>query len=396
MVNPNAIDLDVQAAEYLYALLDEHPTSEPEETRDWAEALLEAIRVHRDSQRGTEIQSAARLLGLLTATDKYRFVWELWQNADDSGATDLEFEISEDTLVVRNNGSAFSSVQVQSLLYLATSTKDLDVHTIGQFGIGSLTLMRTSNTPTYRSGHYSFQLTRSYTYPSKVETLSQGYVEGTEIIAPLDNEVDPKELLEQLVERTRSEELLYMKHLKSVTVLVDGNVAAKAEIDIQPRGRGQRVLVNGIPWLRLDATVTPPEGLKRLSGADPGRSISLTLIRRDGEPSAEDHPVVVYFPTKVYHRYPWRFSAPLDVPISREALSESTFNKWLLGQIGETMVAAAIDPDIGMPKRPWDLIPLGPTGEEFLDEVWVSASRRRRRRCSPNSTRCRSLSHGGT
>ena len=75
------------------------------------------------------------LLGQLYS-ERTHFIFELIQNAEDAGATELAFELFDDRLEVRHDGRPFTEADVRGVCGVGTSEKSGDLTKIGQFGIG--------------------------------------------------------------------------------------------------------------------------------------------------------------------------------------------------------------------------------------------------------------------
>ena len=56
-------------------------------------------------------------------TDRTHFIFELLQNAEDAGATELVFNLHDDRLEVRHNGRAFTEADVRGICGIDESTK---------------------------------------------------------------------------------------------------------------------------------------------------------------------------------------------------------------------------------------------------------------------------------
>lgn len=368
--------LDKTADRFLVALIEEvDPKVEPEESKEWAEAFLGSIRRFRERgnfRQNREVERSARLFGRDAAADPYRFFWEFWQNADDSGATEVIFTVDENQLVISNNGRPFNSREIYSLLFVASTTKLSRPDLMGQKGVGSLSLIRYSSSPIYESGNYKLKLEHSYTYPGLPEDFGQTYYDGTKVTAPFLPDFDPSDLFNALAQNLDEETLLYMNNLERV-IVKDNRHGAEKSVSIKPRRRcdGELVTVGDMEWIRFRRKILPHEGLLRDDGSEVEGSVAITVVRQ--EDKGGPHPVCVYFPTKEMHTYPWRFSAPFDVTAGRENLSRSEFNRWLLRETGRTMVIAAKSNGIGRPSEPWELVPLKDHDEELLNEVWTGA-----------------------
>jgi hypothetical protein len=68
--------------------------------------------------------------------DKAHFVYELLQNAEDAGATEITFTLTPEKLVCEHNGRAFTLADVTSITGLHDSTKANAQDKIGKFGVG--------------------------------------------------------------------------------------------------------------------------------------------------------------------------------------------------------------------------------------------------------------------
>ena len=69
-------------------------------------------------------------------TDKSHFVYELLQNAEDSGATSIRFEQFVDRLEVYHNGKPFTVQNLSALCDIGKSDKVDNLNQIGEFGVG--------------------------------------------------------------------------------------------------------------------------------------------------------------------------------------------------------------------------------------------------------------------
>ena len=75
------------------------------------------------------------LLGQLYS-ERTHFIFELIQNAEDAGATELAFELFADRLEVRHDGRPFTEADVRGVCGVGKSGKSADLTAIGKFGIG--------------------------------------------------------------------------------------------------------------------------------------------------------------------------------------------------------------------------------------------------------------------
>ena len=85
------------------------------------------------------------------AVDMYaeddQFVFELLQNADDQGATEVTFELSSDKLEFLHNGRAFTKEDVYHITRIGNSSKGDEGNKIGKFGIGFKSVFSMTDRP---------------------------------------------------------------------------------------------------------------------------------------------------------------------------------------------------------------------------------------------------------
>ena len=90
--------------------------------------------------------------------DKAHFVYELLQNAEDAGATEIAFTLTPDRLVCEHNGRAFTLADVTSITGLHDSTKANAQDKIGKFGVGFKSVFVYTRAPSIRSGDFAFRI----------------------------------------------------------------------------------------------------------------------------------------------------------------------------------------------------------------------------------------------
>ncbi|MGH3160166.1 MAG: sacsin N-terminal ATP-binding-like domain-containing protein [Streptosporangiaceae bacterium] len=150
------------------------------------------------------------LLGQLYS-DRTHFIFELIQNAEDAGATELAFELFADRLEVWHDGRLFTEADVRGVCGVGQSAKAGDLTTIGKFGIGFKSVYAYTRSPRIHSGgqygasedgadeyeadeyeadeqepgeHFRIE---SFVRPFPIEP-GDGYSDGTLLVFPLDHE----------------------------------------------------------------------------------------------------------------------------------------------------------------------------------------------------------------
>lgn len=217
-------------------------------------ATLQAMLVNEYSQSRGMFMELAHIEALLAETYRDRIQYELLQNSDDAGATDVDVTIRPDGSVAWvNNGRPFNADDVEALCRSASSSKTRG-DSIGYRGIGFKSLAAVASRIEVRSGGVSFSFDRAEAF----SLLSHGVVKPNLSDIPLiripsavtssDTAqgamflVTPLSASESIVGEIDPLALLFLRHIKSLTV-TNGEVSHTYLVDRQ-RDR-IRVTANG-------------------------------------------------------------------------------------------------------------------------------------------------------
>lgn len=92
-------------------------------------------------------------------SDKVHFIYELLQNAEDAGASEVKFVLDADKLEFEHNGDQLFEIEdVESITNIGSSTKTDDVTSIGKFGIGFKAVFAYTSIPEIESGPFHFRI----------------------------------------------------------------------------------------------------------------------------------------------------------------------------------------------------------------------------------------------
>jgi hypothetical protein len=135
------------------------------------------------------------LLGQLYS-ERTHFIFELIQNAEDAGATELAFELFEDRLELRHDGRPFTEADVRGVCGVGQSDKARDqagdLTAIGKFGIGFKSVYAYTRTPRIYSGGEAFRI-ENFVRPHAVDPLAEPLAE-TLFVFPFDHDTVPAEV----------------------------------------------------------------------------------------------------------------------------------------------------------------------------------------------------------
>ena len=154
-------------------------------------------------------------------SDKTHFVYELIQNADDSGSDCLELQLNSNTLLVWNDGRQFTEEDVRNICSLGSSDKDLT--DIGAFGIGFKAVYNYAEFPEIYSNDERFRI-RDFIKPEGIDEITPEIVklvdeDKTVFRLPFKNNLpqdDLEHLKNRLCDLSKERSLLFLRCLKRV------------------------------------------------------------------------------------------------------------------------------------------------------------------------------------
>jgi hypothetical protein len=261
------------------------------------------------------------LLGQLYS-ERTHFIFELIQNAEDAGATELTFELFPDRLQVRHDGRPFTESDVRAICGVGQSEKSGDLTQIGKFGIGFKAVYAYTKTPRIHSGAEHFRI-ESYVRPFPVSAaegpsvaegpaaeqgLAAAAAPGTLFVFPFDHdEVPPPAAAGEIAAALDSFEprtLLFLRNIARIRISgpeTASQVVSRAasardgtsrHVTLSRRGERGREEESWFAWHRqLGAPGQPGHRVE----------IAFRVSAVDGEPRlvrSESSPLVVFFPTQ--------------------------------------------------------------------------------------------------
>jgi hypothetical protein len=291
------------------------------------------------------------LLGQLYS-ERTHFIFELIQNAEDAGATDLTFRLFADRLEVSHDGRDFTLADVRAICGVGQGTKTDDLTQIGQFGIGFKAVYAYTDSPRIHSGAENFRIEK-YVRPYPAEPLGQP-AGKTVFVFPFDRpEVPAAVAVEEISAALASigvETLLFLRSIGRIAA--DGPEAASRVLRRVSRpagGSGTRVSLSGgrphgtgggwrgdEEWLvwerRLSVLGHPDQRVEIAFTARPAID-SLRLTGRDTSP------LVVFFPTQKETFLGFVIQGPYRTTPARDNVPEH--DEWNRALIRETAILLA-------------------------------------------------------
>src|SRR6266513_937174 len=123
-------------------------------------SFLEDVYAHRRKLADvlSEYQGIRKLVEQLYP-DRAHFIYELLQNAEDTGATEAYFWLQKSCLNFEHNGRPFSEEDVRRITDIGQSAKEQEQDKIGRFGVGFKAVFAYTETPHIWCPTFSFKIT---------------------------------------------------------------------------------------------------------------------------------------------------------------------------------------------------------------------------------------------
>ena len=156
--------------------------------------------------------------------DSAHFIYELLQNAEDTGASEAAFVLSADRLVFEHNGRTFDEADIRAITDIGEGTKAEDDEQIGRFGIGFKAVFAYTDTPRIWSPSYAFEISEMV-LPSALHS-NPGLGERTRFEFPFNSRKksqaqafsEVRDGLEEISDNT----LLFLSHIEEIQWRIDG------------------------------------------------------------------------------------------------------------------------------------------------------------------------------
>ena len=155
-----------------------------------------AITEHNEDQLGKDTSSRKTQVSMYS--DPTHFVYEILQNADDHGATEVLFKLTKNAVMIEHNGEPFKEENVKAITYFGKSTSREDLVKTGRFGIGFKSVFAFTATPIIISWPEHFEIYGLYRV--KEHLYPEGFSrDRTRIILPFNHESEQPDYVEKLV-----------------------------------------------------------------------------------------------------------------------------------------------------------------------------------------------------
>jgi hypothetical protein len=280
--------------------------------------------------------------------DNAHFIYELLQNAEDTGATEAQFTLSNHSLAFEHNGRSFEPKDIYAITDIGEGTKTNDDEKIGRFGVGFKAVFAYSETPHIWSPTFSFKIS-DLVLPIEIAAKNE-IGQNTRFEFPFNNPkknatdafAEVKAGLEELSETT----LLFLNNLECIHWRIGGLQGAvlrkkHSEVHIEVLKEVENSKAVSTHWLRFTA---PVAGLTQQKvavayelaflGDQKSFNPELPLAKQMKIVPAQPGRVAVFFPAeKETSNLRFHLHAPFIPVLSRASIKDSPANGPLFEQL---------------------------------------------------------------
>lgn len=261
--------------------------------------------------------------------DNAHFIYELLQNAEDTGATEVKFILKSDELIFQHNGRDFNFKDIEGITSIGQGTKKDDINKIGKFGVGFKAVFAYTNTPFIYSNKFNFSI-NDLVIPVEIDKRNYDY--PTTMIFPFNNKnklsIKAYEEIEKGLNSIQDNTLLFLKNINTIKYEYKDilNEIKRDELDeikiiITNKVKNEKTI-----WLRFKKFLSMSSNLFVSIAYKIEENIETKkeqLVPIDGE-------VSIYFPAeKETSKLKFHIHAPFSSTVARDSIKDIEENNEL-------------------------------------------------------------------
>lgn len=295
--------------------------------------IYQTISASNLKKYGTESEKILRII-INQYSDRTHFIYEILQNAEDAGASQIRFHLTDTALEIFHDGRPFDEKDIDGVCGIANGTKE-DGTRIGHFGIGFKSVYCYTEIPQIYSGKYHFCI-KNQLFPEEINSKSGLADDETCMILPF-NKLDVpaviacREIKEALSKKITAESLLMLDNIEHVDIDIDG---FENTIEIAKQKNRVSKLDNGVVYaLGVSTVIKSRTGKVKATDqdflffADNERESSAVVYRVGGDDGKQLLPIknskiYAYFPTAREAHQNFYIHAPFDTTPARDNFKE--------------------------------------------------------------------------
>ncbi|KAA6406339.1 sacsin N-terminal ATP-binding-like domain-containing protein [Candidatus Tokpelaia sp.] len=270
-------------------------------------------------------------------SDDTHFLFEILQNAEDAGASEIAFVLRADVLDIYHNGRVFSESDVRAVTQFAQSTKD-DLTKIGKFGLGFKSVHAITEAPEIHSDIFHFCI-KKYIRPEEIEPKAVN--EWTTLFSLPFKETKAEAIYKGLSERLQNFDtrcLLFLKNLEQISFYIGGNDKGRYTKQVTERPNG---------LLQISLTGKEQQSFIIFQKGTEQQKIDLAFACTDSDKGktlekAQDTKLFVWFPTIKETGLHFLLNGNFITTASRESIPENNEHNKALIELAAELLAEAL------------------------------------------------------
>jgi len=278
------------------------------------------------------------------------FIYEILQNAEDAGATEIIFKLFEDRIEIYHNGKDFDFEDVEGITGIGISTKKEDINAIGKFGVGFKSVFAITNTPIIHSGFYHFKIDE-FVIPLELEVEE---VENTLIILPFNHPTrNREEAFEIIIKKLNNMELktlLFLNNIKRIQWQTQNESGEYKRLTVNKRnhyGVRETTIISQSNNLKTEEQYLVFEKPVIIEAQNHKVEVAYRILSNKGKKRSiikeKDTRLVSFFPTEKVTFLSFLIQGPFKTTPNRENIPlEDRQNRLLIKSTSE-LVAESID-----------------------------------------------------
>ncbi|MDE6001679.1 MAG: hypothetical protein K2G96_05120 [Clostridia bacterium] len=344
-----------------------------------AEEKRELGRIRADRKGVVDSELFPGLKQLLSQfyPDKNHFIYELLQNAEDAGASNVRFEVMPDKLLFVHNGSEpFSIKHIKAITSIANSTKTTEDSKAGKFGIGFKSVFAFTETPHIYTDDICFKITDMFL----PEEIPQRTVNGETIFEfPFDNSKLPADVAIEKIEAglkdINATTLLFLSNVKEIVYTLSNGKSGIIEAKHDTKSKQTDTISEYIfsefvhcssafddgkvdedtDWLRFNRRIaiqTEDDKTKThwvniafpVKRDNSQQGYSFSVLTKDTSQNSPQGKVSIFFiAPNAKSNLQFHINAPFGCPPSRDSVSDTPDNDNLVDEIASLVREAIIN-----------------------------------------------------
>ena len=282
---------------------------------------------------GTEYEKMLDII-INQYSNRTHFIYEIIQNAEDAGATRIEFHLKKDSLEIFHNGRPFDEKDIIGVCGIADGTKK-DGTRIGHFGIGFKSVYCYTESPEIYSGNYHFRINKQI-FPDEIPGRKGLLANETCMVLPFNldnvpNDIAYEEIKEALLNKITASSIIMLNSIEVLDIEIDGHkdsisiskmrnmISSTDECDVYALGISTKIL-NGSRIISVS-----DEDYLLFSSIDGELcTIAYKVGGADGKTllPIKNAKVYAYFPTAKEAHQNFYIHAPFDTTPARDNFKE--------------------------------------------------------------------------